>query len=64
MLVVLQIDMKLVESLMGLPHIREVCCALDFIRKVVMQARQLDRVNATSEVHPNTYLMFYLMTYC
>ncbi|KAH1091920.1 hypothetical protein J1N35_019177 [Gossypium stocksii] len=50
MLEVQQTDMNSVESSMRLPPIREVGCALDFGRKVVMQTGQLKWVNATREL--------------
>ncbi|KAH1121673.1 hypothetical protein J1N35_004833 [Gossypium stocksii] len=44
-------DMLPVELSVGLPHMREVGCASKFGRKVVNQTGQLEKVNATGEVH-------------
>ncbi|KAH1082109.1 hypothetical protein J1N35_021870 [Gossypium stocksii] len=45
MLEVWQIDMKLVELSVGLPPMKEMCCTLDFVGKVMMQIVQLKQVN-------------------
>ncbi|KAH1121417.1 hypothetical protein J1N35_004577 [Gossypium stocksii] len=46
-----QTDVKPIESSMGLSVIREMGCASNFRRKVVMQTGQLIGVHATSKVH-------------
>lgn len=51
MLKVQQADMKFIELSVRLPPMRDMSCASDFVRNVMMQNRQSKRVNATSEAH-------------
>lgn len=46
-----QTDMKLIKLSMRLPPMKEVGCASNFVRKVVMQTRQINKLNAMSKVY-------------